>query len=86
MDDMCARLEKRVESGEGPVGIGEAAKILGVEVGTLYQWRSHQKNVRSYKSGGKIVYDLADLLAYLEQHVSEPGPEGEHPSGKRDAA
>lgn len=70
MDDIRTRLEKLLESGEGTVGLPQAAKILGVAEGTLYQWRSKGTNVRSYKSGGKIVYDVADLLAFLEQRAS----------------
>jgi transposase-like protein len=72
VDDIRTRLEKLLESGEGTVGIRKAAEILGVAEGTLYQWRSKGINIRSYKSGGKIIYDVADLLAYLEGHASEP--------------
>lgn len=70
MEDIRARLQKLADSGEGTVDIHGAAKILGVAEGTLYQWRSKGTNVRSYKSGGKIVYDVADLLAFLEQRSS----------------
>jgi hypothetical protein len=70
VDDIRTRLEKLAASGDGTVNIHGAAKILGVAEGTLYQWRSHGKEPRSYKSGGKIVYDVADLLAFLEQRAS----------------
>lgn len=72
MEDIRTRLQKLVDSGEATVNIHKAAKILGVAEGTLYQWRSKGINIRSYKSGGKIVYDVADLAAYMEQRATEP--------------
>jgi len=72
MESMLARLEKRVTAGEGPVDIHEAAKITGLAEGTLYQWRSKGINLRSFKSGGKVVYDLADLLVFMRQQASGP--------------
>lgn len=53
-------------------GVERAAKFLGVEVGTLYQWRSHKTGPRSYKVGGQVMYDPFDLRTYLLSNVKDP--------------
>jgi predicted DNA-binding transcriptional regulator AlpA len=51
--------------------IEKAAAFLGLKVGTLYQWRHNNKGPRSYKVGGKVVYDPAELRAYRLASASE---------------
>jgi excisionase family DNA binding protein len=48
------------------------AKFLGVEKGTLYQWTSQGRELRSYKVGNARKFDPVDVRAYLRERVSEP--------------
>lgn len=55
------------------VGIKQAAEILGVSQGTLYNWRANCVGPRDagYESKGapgprRIVYDVAELQSWLE--------------------
>jgi hypothetical protein len=49
-----------------------ASQFLGgVPIGTLYQWRSRRYGPRSYKVGGQIKYDPADLRRWLLSHARE---------------
>ena len=48
----------------------EAAEFLDIRVGTLAQWRSQGRGPRYIKIEGRLVrYRLADLEAYLEEHL-----------------
>ena len=45
----------------------QAAKLLGLEPNTLMAWRSRKLPGPAYiKVGGRVKYDVRDLLAYLE--------------------
>jgi excisionase family DNA binding protein len=48
------------------------AKFLDVEKGTLYQWISQGRGLRSYKVGNARKFDPADVRAYLRERASEP--------------
>lgn len=75
MSELRNQIQAAVADGrltDGLVDICEAARILGKQPGTLYQWRSKGLGPRSYKVGGSVRYDPADLRAYLLGHVSEP--------------
>jgi Helix-turn-helix domain len=52
----------------------EAAKFLGLEASTLQAWRSRRRyDLRHIKVGGRVRYDVKDLLAFLESRkVSQP--------------
>jgi hypothetical protein len=52
----------------------EAAEFLGVEPTTLTNWRYLDKrDLPYYRVGRRIVYDVADLIAYLAANrVGQP--------------
>jgi hypothetical protein len=53
----------------------EAAEFLGLTPNTLMAWRSRKLPGPAYiKCGGRVKYDVRDLLAYLEKrkvHAAE---------------
>jgi Helix-turn-helix domain len=55
---------------------GEAAELLNVPESTLAQWRSEQRGPLYVQFEGIVRYRLADLEAYLAEHVVAP----EHPA------
>ncbi|MDQ7830479.1 helix-turn-helix transcriptional regulator [Desulfolutivibrio sp.] len=46
----------------------EAAQYLGLSPGTLEVWRCKGRGPRYSKLGKRVVYDPADLDAYLAEH------------------
>jgi excisionase family DNA binding protein len=54
--------------------VARTAKFLGIEKGTLYQWISLGRGLRSYKVGNARKFDPADVRAYLREQASEPEP------------
>lgn len=75
MSELREQVDKAVAEGrlaEALWDIKRAAEFLGRTPGTLYQWRSYRTGPRSYKVGNSIMYDPADLRAYLLSHVQEP--------------
>lgn len=45
----------------------EVAVILRTVPGTLRYWRYMGKGPRSFRAGKKVLYDRADLAAWIEQ-------------------
>lgn len=64
-----------------------AAVFLGLRARTLDRWRWAGRGPRFRRHGGRVVYAVADLLAWSEAQVrvstSDPGHE---PSGPSDEA
>jgi len=57
-------------TGDGRVGDGVAAELLGFTASTLANWRSEGKGPRHYRIGGyghRVTYRLTDLAAWIEQ-------------------
>lgn len=56
----------------------EAASRLGLEPGTLANWRWSGQGPRFVKIGGRVRYRLSDLSIWLDQQTrrstSDPGP------------
>jgi excisionase family DNA binding protein len=52
----------------------EAAEFLGVNSRTLTNWRHlDNRELAYYKVGRRVVYDVADLMAYLAaRRVGQP--------------
>jgi predicted site-specific integrase-resolvase len=54
-----------------------AAPLLGVTPGTLQVWRCQGKGPRFIKSGGRVIYRLRDINAYLDSRTrkstADPG-------------
>ena len=59
----ATELEARVTT----VSAGEAASRLGLEPGTLANWRWSGRGPRFVKLGGRVRYRLADLAEYLDR-------------------
>lgn len=54
---------------------GEVAKVTGLSVETLAQWRSQRRGIPYLKVGRAVRYDLRDVQEYLEGcrvSVSDP--------------
>ncbi len=55
----------------------KAAPLLGVKPGTLEVWRCQGKGPRFIKSGGRVVYRLSEINAYLDSRTrkstADPG-------------
>lgn len=66
----------RDASGKNPdrdlIPLAVVAGMLRVEIGTLYQWKHHKKNLKFYKSGRKVLCDRDEVRAYIEASASEP--------------
>ena len=50
----------------------EAARIVGLSRGTLANRRSLGLAPRYYRAHGRVLYDLADLHAFVSAGVVEP--------------
>ncbi len=64
-----AAAEMSVEALEARVAIvppEKAAALLGIEVGTLANWRCRGVGPRFLRLGGRVRYRLADLADYLD--------------------
>ncbi|MDQ6848948.1 MAG: helix-turn-helix domain-containing protein [Actinomycetota bacterium] len=62
-------------TGENWMGVPAAAEYLGVVLHTVYKL-IHEDKIRAYKIGRVIRLRKADVDAYLEAHVIEPGSLG----------
>ena len=51
---------------------GQAAHLLGIAEQTLHQWRIASKGPKYFKFGNRVLYDLADIEAWLEAHKIDP--------------
>lgn len=50
-----------------------AAEILKLAPSTLVAWRARKTySLSYYKSGGKVLYAVADLIAFLESRKVHP--------------
>jgi hypothetical protein len=49
-----------------------AAKHVGFKVGTFANWRCLGKGPRYIKAGGRVLYRLSDLDAWLTRHSKDP--------------
>ena len=47
------------------LNVDQAADYLGTSVATLYYWRTCGKGPASFKVGRRVMYDRADLDAFL---------------------
>lgn len=45
----------------------QTAKILGVTPNTLNDWRYQRRHLEFTKFGGKVMYDAADVAAYIDR-------------------
>jgi hypothetical protein len=50
----------------------QAAELLTRPVGTINRWRAEGRGPRYFKLGGRIRYDVDDLLAYVAECSREP--------------
>lgn len=50
----------------------QAAELLTLPIGTLGRWRGEGRGPRYFKLGGRIRYDIDDLLAYVAECSREP--------------
>jgi hypothetical protein len=66
---VCARAKKKAMEIDDLTALDthQAARILGVEPGTLSVWRVRQTGPRFYFSGAKPVYYLPDLRQFQEE-------------------
>jgi hypothetical protein len=50
----------------------QGAKVLGVAVQTLRNWRHLRRGPAYYKIGRAVRYQLSDLYEYLEKRKIDP--------------
>lgn len=69
---------------DGYLNAHEAAAFLGVTIGTLAQWRHHNRyklpafRLGTGKRGGRCFYRRRDLIAFMEAQFSgQEGPSEE---------
>lgn len=70
------------------IGYREAARLLGVPIGTLYAW-THQRKVPHFRLTSRIVkFSRRTLVAWLEMHAvpAEAGKVGAASSTGRSPA
>lgn len=78
-------LRKLPDDADGFVSSREAADFLGVTLGTLAQWRHHNRyalhafRLGGGKRGGRCYYRRRDLVAFMEKWRI-PRSEGENPA------
>jgi excisionase family DNA binding protein len=62
------RRQSRVTSTtrERMAGVNEVAEFLGIEVQTLYNWRTQKRGPRSSRIGGRVRYRWADVEAWVD--------------------
>ena len=49
------------------ISTAEAGAYLGAPASTLVYWRAQRTGPRWYKLGKRVMYDRADLDAFIEQ-------------------
>lgn len=49
-----------------PLTPAEVSEMTGIPTGTLRQWRHNDLGPRSWKLAGRIRYDRADVLAWMD--------------------
>jgi excisionase family DNA binding protein len=52
----------------------QAAKLLGVDSHTLYQWRAAGRGPAYFKMGRMVVYKMADILGWQERNLKRHCP------------
>ena len=50
----------------------KAAEVLGIAGQTLHQWRMASKGPKYFKFGRRVLYDLADIEAWIEACRIDP--------------
>ena len=51
----------------------EVARLMGVSIASLRRWRSRREGPRFRKCGRRVLYQLRDVLAYIEALPSAGG-------------
>ncbi len=54
------------------LSLKQASEILGINRGTLYQWKYHKKHLPFVKVGGSIRISEKDLMGFVEKNRIEP--------------
>ncbi len=54
----------------------QAAKLLGVAVQTLRNWRHHRTGPSYIKMGRSVRYQIMDLQDYIDQRRIDPSKRG----------
>jgi excisionase family DNA binding protein len=50
----------------------ELAELLGVPIGTLYDWRYRRQGPRAHRIGRHLRYRIEDVEAWLAEHADPP--------------
>lgn len=54
------------EAHDRPLSTAEVSELTGIPAGTLRQYRHKSEGPRSWKLAGRVRYDRADVLAWME--------------------
>ena len=52
----------------------DLANLLGIPIGTVYQWRLRGTGPRGYRVGRHVRYSQEDINRWLEQRADKPQP------------
>lgn len=53
------------------MSVAELSELLGVPVGSLRMWRQRGEGPRSFKLVGRVMYDRAEVMAWIEKAKEE---------------
>ena len=67
----------RTSIGTGKIDEHAAARLIGVSVGTLRNWRRKRVHIAFYKVGAKVFYQVGDCIAFRDSVRIEPRPANE---------
>lgn len=59
------------------ISVEEAAKLLCIKVGTLYNWNSVRK-IPYHNTGKSILYNKIDIIKFIESHRVKAADEIEY--------
>ncbi len=61
-----------MEEKEKLISVKEASKILGIKIGTLYQWHWLRINIPFIKVGKALKISKKDLMNFIERRKRSP--------------
>lgn len=63
-----------------PMTVAEVAAACGVTPAAVRNWRHQGKGPRSYRVGRRVLFDRADVAAFIDQCRAATGVGGLHPA------
>ena len=64
-------MEEEIMENKNILTIKELSEIISIKPSTLYSW-SMQKKIPFIKIGKKVLFDLAEVMVWIESHKKIP--------------